>query len=318
MRRFPTVPVLAMFTTLLFVSAGLAEGPDSSPRTTLVAEKEEIKADSIPMGYRVVSITVQALGVPEIVAPGDRVDVLLCVPSESGNADSEGSTHTLLQDIKVFGVSRVFDEALPADGATSSDATVALLVTPQQAERLLQAAESGKIRLTLRNPEDDARVDSQMLPHRQNDPFDEFGPVDDEGAEESEVAVPDPIMDLLDHVSGRNPVDERSGQEPVEVDLGEFAVTAFEPVAAVEWRIEFRLCATVDADRVTEFTALLEKNRHRFRDLVISIIRGADYQDLTDPALTLIKRKILEKTNRTLGESLVGTILFSDFSVVEQ
>ena len=40
--------------------------------------------------------------------------------------------------------------------------------------------------------------------------------------------------------------------------------------------------------------------------------------DLTDAGLGLIKRKILEKTNRALGKPLLQTVVFSDFSFVEQ
>jgi flagellar FliL protein len=40
--------------------------------------------------------------------------------------------------------------------------------------------------------------------------------------------------------------------------------------------------------------------------------------DLTDPVLGLIKRKILEKTNRLLGKAMVKGVVFSDFSYYEQ
>jgi len=40
--------------------------------------------------------------------------------------------------------------------------------------------------------------------------------------------------------------------------------------------------------------------------------------DLTDAGLGLLKRKILEKSNRILGRPLLQTIIFSEFSFVEQ
>jgi flagellar FliL protein len=40
--------------------------------------------------------------------------------------------------------------------------------------------------------------------------------------------------------------------------------------------------------------------------------------DLSDPALGLIKRQILAKTNSLLGEPLLKEIIFSDFAVVQQ
>jgi hypothetical protein len=68
----------------------------------------------------------------------------------------------------------------------------------------------------------------------------------------------------------------------------------------------------------SSFGKLFNKNRNRFRDQVIIIIRNAQMSDLADPGLVLIKRKILEKTNSLLGEPLLKEVLFSDFAVVQQ
>jgi len=43
-----------------------------------------------------------------------------------------------------------------------------------------------------------------------------------------------------------------------------------------------------------------------------------DVADLADAGLGLVKRKILEKVNQTLGKPLLRTIIFSEFSFVEQ
>ena len=66
------------------------------------------------------------------------------------------------------------------------------------------------------------------------------------------------------------------------------------------------------------FGKLFKKNKYRFRDQVIVIIRNAQMSDLADPGLGLIKRQILEKTNSLLGEPLMKEVLFSDFAVVQQ
>ena len=61
-----------------------------------------------------------------------------------------------------------------------------------------------------------------------------------------------------------------------------------------------------------------ERNKHRFRDLVLFEIRNSEYDDLMDPGLGLIKRRILEKSNALLGKSILKTVVFSDFTYVEQ
>jgi len=106
--------------------------------------------------------------------------------------------------------------------------------------------------------------------------------------------------------------------DQLEVDLGEFSVTAFQPISNTALRIDFHLYGTVAAEDYDEFMDLKEENEHRFREQVIMTIRSADITDLTDAGLGLIKRKILEKTNRTFGKPLLRVIIFSDFSFVEQ
>src|SRR6266566_6414402 len=134
--------------------------------------------------------------------------------------------------------------------------------------------------------------------------------------------------------------------EQREVDLGKFSLTAFDPNSNTTLLIDFHLFGTVAADHDDKdgkgggehgghgghggkagegaeednstFGKLFKKNRNRFRDQVIIIIRNAQMSDLTDPGLGLIKRQILAKTNSLLGEPLLKEVLFSDFAVVQQ
>jgi flagellar FliL protein len=118
------------------------------------------------------------------------------------------------------------------------------------------------------------------------------------------------------------------------VDLGKYSITSFQPASNTTLLIDFHMFGTVAADASTshapegehgaeapaddEFTRLFEKNKHRLRDQVIVIIRSAEITDFADPSLGLIRRKILEKSNRLLGKPLLEEVIFSDFSLVEQ
>ncbi len=106
--------------------------------------------------------------------------------------------------------------------------------------------------------------------------------------------------------------------DQLEVDLGEFSVTAFQPVSNTTMRIDFHLFGTVDKEDEEDFLLLWESSLHRFRDQVILTVRSADITDLTDAGLGLIKRRVLEKANKTLGKPLLRTVIFSDFSLIEQ
>jgi len=107
-------------------------------------------------------------------------------------------------------------------------------------------------------------------------------------------------------------------EDQVEVDLGEFRVVAFQPISNTSLRIDFHLYGTVHADDKQKFDDAWRENTHRLRDQVITTVRGCELAELTDAGLGLIKRKILEKTNRTLGKPLLQAVIFSEFSFIEQ
>lgn len=103
-----------------------------------------------------------------------------------------------------------------------------------------------------------------------------------------------------------------------EVDLGEFGVTAFQPLSNTTMRIDFHLYGTISKDDEEDFLAAWEESQHRLRDQVIVTLRSSELGDLTDAGLGLIKRRILEKTNRILGKPYLRSVIFSDFSFIEQ
>jgi len=117
----------------------------------------------------------------------------------------------------------------------------------------------------------------------------------------------DAVDDLLNGLPG----------ETVEIEYGQFDVSVYKPLSNTTARIDLHLFAVVLADDEGDFTELLESNENRLREQVLTILRSAEMTDLTDSGLGLIKRKILEKTNRTVGRTLVQEIVFSNVSVVE-
>ena len=90
------------------------------------------------------------------------------------------------------------------------------------------------------------------------------------------------------------------------------------PASNVTMRVNFHLIGTVPAEEHHEFEELLAKNQHRLRDQAIFEVRNCQIDDLTDPGLALLKRRILAKSNDLLGKPLLHSVVFSDFSFVEQ
>lgn len=113
-------------------------------------------------------------------------------------------------------------------------------------------------------------------------------------------------------------VDHAGGHAEMEVDLGKFNVIVHQPSSQVTLRVNFHLIGTVTEEEHTEFEHLLEKHQHRLRDHAIFEIRNCQIEDLTDPGLALLKRRILAKNNELLGKPLLRSVVFSDFSFVEQ
>jgi flagellar FliL protein len=112
--------------------------------------------------------------------------------------------------------------------------------------------------------------------------------------------------------------DADAAPSDVEVDLGEFCVTALQPNASMTLRVDFHLFGIVAAENEKEFRRLFEDNKHRFREQVRETIDGADLSDLTDAGLGLIKRVILERAHKTLGKPVLREVIFSDYSFIEQ
>lgn len=114
--------------------------------------------------------------------------------------------------------------------------------------------------------------------------------------------------------------DEHSadGEEVEEVELGTFNVTHFNPATNSTLSIDFELFGAVLADDQVEFRELFEKNKIRVREQVILTLHGAESKDLSDAGLGLLKRQILEKTNRALGQPVLREVLFSKFNFIER
>ncbi len=112
----------------------------------------------IRQGMRAVSIQTPniATGVAGFVLPGNKVDVLLTIPSQGiDDGSGGGTTVTLLQNVEVLAV----DQTIEAPSSHKMDPrelrSVTLLVSPGDAAKLDLGQNKGIMRLSLRNPLDD-------------------------------------------------------------------------------------------------------------------------------------------------------------------
>jgi hypothetical protein len=132
-------------------------------------------------------------------------------------------------------------------------------------------------------------------------------------AEEESAAT----VDHEEHAEGEEHGEEGS-HDMHEVKLGSYHVVTFNTDTGKSLNIDFELYGTVLAKEEQEFTHLFEANKVRLREQILVTVRATDVTDLSDPDLGLLKRQILEKTNRTLGKPLLSEAIFSKFSFIER
>jgi pilus assembly protein CpaB len=107
----------------------------------------------IPPGFRALTVKVdEIVGVSGFVMPGSYVDVVaVIVPVAAANAAAQGPiSKIVLQNIKVLASGAKLDSPSDQREPTQVNA-VTLLVTPEQAEKLVLAANESKLQLVMRN-----------------------------------------------------------------------------------------------------------------------------------------------------------------------
>jgi pilus assembly protein CpaB len=120
----------------IIVANRLSEVPGTSALAAVIAE-----------GKRAITVRVDdVVGVSGFILPGSRVDVIA--------REGRGEYRTILENIKVLAVDKVVSQE---KNEPVSARAVTLEVDPRQAEII---AKAGKLRLTLRNPEDDLLIAS--------------------------------------------------------------------------------------------------------------------------------------------------------------
>jgi pilus assembly protein CpaB len=113
----------------------------------------------IPPGMRAVSVRVnEVVAVAGFVTPGTRVDVVL-----TGNTPGvqDALTTTVLENVEVLAAGQKLQRS--AQGEPQSVPVITLLVSPEDAQKLIMASNEGRIQLSLRNPLDTSEENLAVL-----------------------------------------------------------------------------------------------------------------------------------------------------------
>lgn len=106
---------------------------------------------TIPEGMRAVSVKVdEVIGVAGFVLPGTKVDVMVTVqPPEENGSQRQPITKLVLQNVQALASGQTIQR--DADGKPQTVTAITLMVSPEDAEKLVLAANEGRIQLALRN-----------------------------------------------------------------------------------------------------------------------------------------------------------------------
>ena len=109
---------------------------------------------SIPLGMRALSVRVnEVIGVAGFVVPGTRVDVLATV-RQGGGGQGQTMSKAVVSNVQVLTAGTRMDLEKARTGEPMPSTVVTLMVTPEEAERIVLAQNEGPLILTLRNPLD--------------------------------------------------------------------------------------------------------------------------------------------------------------------
>lgn len=119
------------------------------------AQKAPTFSARVEAGHRAITVPVDEINsISGMVEPGDVIDLMLTLDQKGRKV-----TFPMLQGVQVMATGqRSVDD--PKSGERRQFSTVTLDTTPEQAQDLIVARESGKLTALLRNPQDTQRIDS--------------------------------------------------------------------------------------------------------------------------------------------------------------
>ncbi len=105
---------------------------------------------TITPGMRAISVRVnEVVGVAGFVTPGNRVDVFVTL-----RRNDTSVTRVVTSNVQVLTAGTKYEQDKSTSGEAMPTTVVTLLLTPQDAERVMLAANEGSVMLALRNPLD--------------------------------------------------------------------------------------------------------------------------------------------------------------------
>jgi pilus assembly protein CpaB len=144
----------------------------------------------IPEGYRAITVKVDdVVGISGFIQPGAMVDVVVVIDPAENSTNQDPISKIVLQNIKVLANGQNIDQPKNEREAATVKA-VTLQVLPEQAEKLVLAANEGKLQLVMRNSIDQNDAQTTGVNKRTLLSGEHAIPAPSPGALKSEQAAP--------------------------------------------------------------------------------------------------------------------------------
>jgi hypothetical protein len=97
--------------------------------------------------------------------------------------------------------------------------------------------------------------------------------------------------------------------------LGDYRIRSYYPVDAQKSTVRFSLYATVKDERFDELKQLVQENRQKLRDQILTATRLSPLSVFQEPGLETFRRRILIRLRRALPELEIAELYFSEFDL---
>ncbi len=104
---------------------------------------------------------------------------------------------------------------------------------------------------------------------------------------------------------------------PGQLSLGDFSIYIYDPVTKITLRTDFRLDSRAECENRQSFDAFVAMYHRLVREQVMTAVRNAPLEELTQSDHRLLKRRILTQVNLMLGQPFLKSVDLKNFSLWE-
>jgi len=100
-------------------------------------------------------------------------------------------------------------------------------------------------------------------------------------------------------------------------ELGDFSIKIYDPITRTALRSDFHLEGNTVFDDQEKFDRFMQSNKLQFREQVTVAMRTCNVNDLANPDLKLLEKKLVSRVNRALGRNVLKSARITNHTLYE-